>query len=149
MIIIPIKWLFHWEYTQHFQTKPCALLIITDLYLPCPSLLSTAHGAGVEIWDFPLDQQPQKTRSRAPKSSRKCMETTVLFIPSHRNNHHHFFSASFVCVPPQIHSVLVQKTKDSDGFCMCRPSLQKPHPNGPSSARSKEKNAVLNHQIWW
>ena len=23
MIIIPIKWLFHWEYTQHFQTNPC------------------------------------------------------------------------------------------------------------------------------
>ena len=22
MIIIPIKWLFHWEYTQHFQTSP-------------------------------------------------------------------------------------------------------------------------------
>ena len=22
MIIIPIKWLFHWEYTQHFQTNP-------------------------------------------------------------------------------------------------------------------------------
>ena len=22
LIIIPIKWLFHWEYTQHFQTKP-------------------------------------------------------------------------------------------------------------------------------
>ena len=22
MIIIPIKWLFHWEYTQHFQTHP-------------------------------------------------------------------------------------------------------------------------------
>ena len=23
LIIIPIKWLFHWEYTQHFQTNPC------------------------------------------------------------------------------------------------------------------------------
>jgi len=22
LIIIPIKWLFHWEYTQHFQTNP-------------------------------------------------------------------------------------------------------------------------------
>ena len=22
MIIIPIEWLFHWEYTQHFQTNP-------------------------------------------------------------------------------------------------------------------------------
>ena len=22
LIIIPIKWLFHWEYTQHFQTIP-------------------------------------------------------------------------------------------------------------------------------
>ena len=22
MIIIPTKWLFHWEYTQHFQTNP-------------------------------------------------------------------------------------------------------------------------------
>ena len=22
LIIIPIKWLFHWEYTQHFQTYP-------------------------------------------------------------------------------------------------------------------------------
>ena len=22
MILIPIKWLFHWEYTQHFQTNP-------------------------------------------------------------------------------------------------------------------------------
>ena len=22
MIIIPIKWLFHWEYTQHFQETP-------------------------------------------------------------------------------------------------------------------------------
>ena len=22
MIIVPIKWLFHWEYTQHFQTNP-------------------------------------------------------------------------------------------------------------------------------
>ena len=26
MIIIPIKWLFHWEYTQHFQTNPCFFL---------------------------------------------------------------------------------------------------------------------------
>ena len=24
LIIIPIKWLFHWEYTQHFQTNPSA-----------------------------------------------------------------------------------------------------------------------------
>ena len=22
LIIVPIKWLFHWEYTQHFQTNP-------------------------------------------------------------------------------------------------------------------------------
>ena len=22
LILIPIKWLFHWEYTQHFQTNP-------------------------------------------------------------------------------------------------------------------------------
>ena len=22
LIIIPTKWLFHWEYTQHFQTYP-------------------------------------------------------------------------------------------------------------------------------
>ena len=22
LIIIPIKWLFHWEYAQHFQTNP-------------------------------------------------------------------------------------------------------------------------------
>ena len=22
LMIIPIKWLFHWEYTQHFQTNP-------------------------------------------------------------------------------------------------------------------------------
>ena len=22
LIIIPIKWLFHWEYSQHFQTHP-------------------------------------------------------------------------------------------------------------------------------
>ena len=22
LIIIPTKWLFHWEYTQHFQTNP-------------------------------------------------------------------------------------------------------------------------------
>ena len=26
LIIIPIKWLFHWEYTQHFQTNPNTLL---------------------------------------------------------------------------------------------------------------------------
>ena len=26
MIIIPIKWLFHWEYTQHFQTNPNRLV---------------------------------------------------------------------------------------------------------------------------
>ena len=25
LIIIPIKWLFHWEYTQHFQANPYAL----------------------------------------------------------------------------------------------------------------------------
>ena len=25
LIIIPIKWLFHWEYTQHFQTNPHGL----------------------------------------------------------------------------------------------------------------------------
>ena len=29
MIIIPIKWLFHWEYTQHFQTKPHVLTSIS------------------------------------------------------------------------------------------------------------------------
>ena len=28
LIIIPIKWLFHWEYTQHFQTNPCCLTIL-------------------------------------------------------------------------------------------------------------------------
>ena len=27
MIIIPIKWLFHWEYTQHFQTNPYVFLL--------------------------------------------------------------------------------------------------------------------------
>ena len=28
MIIIPIKWLFHWEYTQHFQTNPSVLMLL-------------------------------------------------------------------------------------------------------------------------
>ena len=28
MIIIPIKWLFHWEYTQHFQTNPYVYIYI-------------------------------------------------------------------------------------------------------------------------
>ena len=31
MIIIPIKWLFHWEYTQHFQTNPFILSITHHL----------------------------------------------------------------------------------------------------------------------
>ena len=30
LIIIPIKWLFHWEYTQHFQTNP---IMLTALFL--------------------------------------------------------------------------------------------------------------------
>ena len=30
MIIIPIKWLFHWEYTQHFQTNPYRFRILMD-----------------------------------------------------------------------------------------------------------------------
>ena len=41
LIIIPIKWLFHWEYTQHFQTNPYGIDMDTDkgvvkfLGLPC------------------------------------------------------------------------------------------------------------------
>ena len=27
LIIIPIKWLFHWGYTQHFQTNPCVVAL--------------------------------------------------------------------------------------------------------------------------
>ena len=39
LIIIPIKWLFHWEYTQHFQTYPSAsakvpnFIVVTDFEL--------------------------------------------------------------------------------------------------------------------
>ena len=36
LIIIPIKWLFHWEYTQHFQTNPYGIFsgfIIGNLHL--------------------------------------------------------------------------------------------------------------------
>jgi hypothetical protein len=28
LIIIPIKWLFHWEYTQHFQTNLMLLEVL-------------------------------------------------------------------------------------------------------------------------
>ena len=33
MIIIPIKWLFHWEYTQHFQTNPCKASVSPSIVL--------------------------------------------------------------------------------------------------------------------
>ena len=35
LIIIPIKWLFHWEYTQHFQTNPYT----SNLQLSHPAFL--------------------------------------------------------------------------------------------------------------
>ena len=35
LIIIPIKWLFHWEYTQHFQTNPYGTHIV-----PCKDVVS-------------------------------------------------------------------------------------------------------------
>ena len=41
LIIIPIKWLFHWEYTQHFQTNP----LITGKWPKSP-------------WDVPPSARP-------------------------------------------------------------------------------------------
>ena len=32
MIIIPIKWLFHWKYTQHFQTNPYGKMSIESMF---------------------------------------------------------------------------------------------------------------------
>ena len=45
MIIIPIKWLFHWEYSQHFQTNP----YVHSLFEVPPS----SHH-----WSLPSGNQP-------------------------------------------------------------------------------------------
>ena len=48
LIIIPIKWLFHWEYTQHFQTNPlhtshaiASVLSFPNVTLALPSVKVT------------------------------------------------------------------------------------------------------------
>ena len=44
------KWLFHWEYTQHFQTNPNKLhkMLENDLYKSLKSLLKSAiQGASI------------------------------------------------------------------------------------------------------
>ena len=73
------KWLFHWEYTQHFQTNPCGSLVQIcrievknrewskkkALHSLRQSLLSTfamamTHGGGQSFWGYlepiPLSQ---------------------------------------------------------------------------------------------
>ena len=52
MIIIPIKWLFHWEYTQHFQTNPYLELILIE----SDSAMEISKGGpkgGDHMWRFP------------------------------------------------------------------------------------------------
>ena len=52
MIIIPIKWLFHWEYTQHFQLPthifPVPRVFPTHVHRPkgaCQGLEQVIHAA--------------------------------------------------------------------------------------------------------
>ena len=63
LIIIPMKWLFHWEYTQHFQTNPyCSCHNIKDrktLQVPRP------HGAG---------SRSDVSRNSTGEFWRKCRE---------------------------------------------------------------------------
>ena len=54
LIIIPIKWLFHWEYTQHFQTHPIDVSSIEDFVkpwriMPLFWVLSCIHGLSLEL----------------------------------------------------------------------------------------------------
>ena len=46
LIIIPIKWLFHWEYTQHFQTNPCSINTTPTWHPPFTGFAS----AGLTSW---------------------------------------------------------------------------------------------------
>ena len=50
LIIIPIKWLFHWEYTQHFQTYPSIIFLPINLqtYPPVDQWL----GKGLHSFSF-------------------------------------------------------------------------------------------------
>ena len=41
LIIIPFKWLFHWEYTQHFQTKPFIIILPIPVHPRRHSLASS------------------------------------------------------------------------------------------------------------
>ena len=48
LIIIPIKWLFHWEYTQHFQTNPYWIInhgsqVGPDRSVAVPFLFEPSH----------------------------------------------------------------------------------------------------------
>ena len=66
LIIIPIKWLFHWEYTQHFQTNPYLILfcsLASQLYFNlstlayvtrCKKLQEESRYSMVHIFLMPL-----------------------------------------------------------------------------------------------
>ena len=77
LIIIPIKWLFHWEYTQHFQTNPLVFFIsqvrcsalhgVVDIFpLSFGSQLGTGHWfSHFQCWPSGCDGSPG-TQFRCP-----------------------------------------------------------------------------------
>ena len=55
MIIIPTKWLFHWEYTQHFQTNPYTFKLgVYNHCLPSAWLVNNTQESGLGTHDQQL-----------------------------------------------------------------------------------------------
>ena len=55
LIIIPIKWLFHWEYTQHFQTNHPS----SSIDIPQPFLSGNPLRRSIRLRDFPQVAESQ------------------------------------------------------------------------------------------